>query len=257
MTNNSKLCAQLESALGLSSSPVAVRFQTEVPNPPLSSNTPVAAGCKFWEIGTTQHVTTTASDHRHCSIGIHTLNLQDAPASQGMELANTLAAMQGLDYVRPEEVANLPVMKTGNRGVVYAPLKDIEDAPDVVLIFANAAQGLILSEAVSRVDGAVPAAMGRPACALIPQIVNSSRSTSSLGCCGARAYLDVFSDDISIWGLLGSKLDAYVAEIETLAKANSVLRQFHEMRGADILSGGEPTVQQSLERLAQPKASIC
>ncbi|MFT4561673.1 MAG: hypothetical protein ACI9BW_001415 [Gammaproteobacteria bacterium] len=250
MSNNSELCVRLESALDLSATPVAVRFQANPSEQTASSTTPVAAGCKFWEMGTKQHVATVTADHRHCSIGIHTHNLQDAPPSQGTELSNTLAAMQGLDYVRAEEVANLPVMKIANRGVTYAPLKDIEETPDVVLIFANAAQGLILSEAVSRVDGAVPAAMGRPACALIPQVINTSRSTSSLGCCGARAYLDVFSDDISIWGLLGSKLDAYVAEIETLAKANSVLRQFHEMRGADILSGGEPTVQQSLERLA-------
>ena len=33
-------------------------------------------------------------------------------------------------------------------------------------------------------------AMGRPACAVVPQAINSGQAALSLGCCGARAYLD-------------------------------------------------------------------
>jgi uncharacterized protein (DUF169 family) len=157
--------------------------------------------------------------------------------------------MQGLDYVRPAEVEALPVMALRNEHVVYGPLEDATKRPSVVLIFATAAQGLVLAEAVARVDGKTPPAMGRPACALIPQVLNSSQSGSSLGCCGARAYLDVLADDITVWGLLGERLEQYVLEVERLSKANSVLRRFHELRLAAIESGDAPTVEQSLQAL--------
>jgi hypothetical protein len=107
----------------------------------------------------------------------------------------------------------------------------------------------VLSEALTRVDGATPLAMGRPACALIPQVRNSGRSAASLGCCGARSYLDMLNDDVALWGLFGEKLELYVNEIEAFAKANTVLSRFHQRRRADIESGSAPTVQESLNRI--------
>ena len=79
--------------------------------------------------------------------------------------------------------------------------------------------------------------------------MNNSNSASSLGCCGARAYLDVLTDDTSIWALDGDKLEAYAEQIEALAAANDTLRKFHEKRRADIAAGQTPSVQESLERL--------
>ena len=42
----------------------------------------------------------------------------------------------------------------------------------------------------------MPPAMGRPSCAVVPQAANSTGSAPSMGCCGARAYLDVLTDDV-------------------------------------------------------------
>ena len=250
MTNYAVLAQRLEQALDLTTTLVAITFLAQAPDgvaPPLE---PVAAGCAFWELGAERAIATNAEHHQFCSIGIHTHNLAGAPQNQPDQLQATLATMQGLDYVRPEEVEAVPVMAQSNACVVYAPLKQVGDrAPSVVLVFAHAAQGLVLSEALSRVDGVMPAAMGRPACALVPYVLNGTKAAASLGCCGARAYLDVLDDNITVWGLPGLKIDAYVAEIETLAKANEVLRNFHELRRADIESGGAPTVEQSLARL--------
>ena len=73
----------------------------------------------------------------------------------------------------------------------------------------------------------------------------------SLGCCGARAYLDALSDDVALWALPGRKLVQYCDQIAALAHANDVLSTFHERRRIDVESGKRPTVQQSLERLKQ------
>jgi uncharacterized protein (DUF169 family) len=236
-------------AVGLDVPPVAVTFlrQAEPSVPPALGQVP--AGCKFWEIGSTRSIITGAEDHQFCSVGIYTHNIDGAPESQPDELRETLAAMQGLDYARPEEVASLPVLEAGCRYIQYAPLAESTLRPCVVLLFAKAAQGLVLSEAITRVDGATPPAMGRPACALIPQVRNSGRSATSLGCCGARAYLDSFNDDVALWGLYGEKLELYVNAIEVFANANTVLNRFHERRRADIESGSAPGVKESLDRI--------
>lgn len=249
MSDYADLSDCLVRSLALATRPVAVTFSRERPPDVREPSGPVPAGCSFWELGSRQTLATSAKHHEFCSIGIHTHNLANAPPSYQHELETALGAMQGLDYVRPAEVEALPVMALRNEHVVYGPLEDATKRPSVVLIFATAAQGLVLAEAVARVDGKTPPAMGRPACALIPQVLNSSQSGSSLGCCGARAYLDVLADDITVWGLLGERLEQYVLEVERLSKANSVLRRFHELRLAAIESGDAPTVEQSLQAL--------
>lgn len=243
------LSRRLTDAIKLKLPPVAVSFHRQPPSSVPKAGAPVPAGCKFWEIGSAAPVVTDAGDHRFCSVGIYTHNIEGAPESQAGELEETLAAMQGLDYVRPEEVESLPLVEPGSRFVQYAPLAEAADPPSVVLLFAAASQGLVLTEAMARVDAAIPPAMGRPACALIPQVMNSGRSASSLGCCGARAYLDVLDDSVALWGLPGDKLERYVNAIEVLARANTVLTRFHAQRRADIEAGASPTVKESLGRL--------
>ncbi len=70
-----------------------------------------------------------------------------------------------LDYVRPEDLAQIPVLASQPGYVVYAPLAASPLPPDVVLLFVNANQTLILSEATQQVENQNAPAMGRPACA--------------------------------------------------------------------------------------------
>ena len=119
-------------------------------------------------------------------------------------------------------------------------------------MFAHAQHGLILSEAVARVDGGTPPAMGRPACAIVPHVLNQRRAAMSLGCCGARAYLDALTDDVALWALPAHCLDQYCEQIAAFADANRTLTVFHQRRRQDVESGQRPTVQQSLERLSEP-----
>ena len=174
MTTYDSMSQRLTAALALGDSPVAIRFGDTAASTTNAPTAPVAAGCSFWELGAKRTLVTTAAHHQHCSIGIHTHNLVGATERHADELNNALAARQGLDYVRPEEVANLPVMTKASEQVSYAPLGECDEPPDVVLLFVNAHQGLIVTEAAARVDGAMPMTMGRPACALIPAVINLS-----------------------------------------------------------------------------------
>ena len=240
---------QLMSSLDLSLSPVAIAFCDVVPDGVPTFEGTVPAGCAFWEQATAQTFATAASDHELCSIGVHTHNMSGAAPSQPDELKASLEAMMGLDYVRENEIVAIPVLKQKSPHALYGPLADFPVEPDVVLVFAHAQDGLIVSEAVERVDGGTPPAMGRPACAVVPQVLNQGRAAMSLGCCGARAYLDALSDDIALWAFPADRLDQYCEQIATFAGANHTLTAFHTRRRQDVESGGRPTVLESLQRM--------
>ena len=250
MNNYTTQAAQLEESLQLSLPPVALAFADELPAGVQPYGEVAPAGCYFWQEAAQRVFSTTAKDHELCAIGVHTHNLAGASASQPVELMTALEAMQGLDYVREEEVAGIPVLTQPVRHTVYGPLADFPMAADVVLLFAHAQQSLILTEAVARVDEGIPLAMGRPACAVVPQVKNGGRAAMSLGCCGARAYLDALSDETALWAIPGEKLDEYCQEISGLAKSNGILTVFHQRRREDVAAGGRPSVQESLERLS-------
>ncbi len=241
---------QLMSSLNLPLSPVAIAFCDVVPDGVSRFEGVVPAGCAFWEQAATRTFATSASDHELCSIGIHTHHMAGAPPSQPDQLKASLEAMMGLDYVREEEIAAIPVLKQEATHALYGPLADFPVEPDVVLVFAHAQHGLILSEAVERVDGGTPPAMGRPACAVVPQVLNQGRAAMSLGCCGARAYLDALSDDIALWAFPADRFDQYCEQIAAFAIANLTLTAFHSRRRQDVEAGGRPTVEESLARIA-------
>jgi len=159
---------------------------------------------------------------------------------------DALKVFADLSYVRPEDVAAIPVLTSQPAVVTYSPLANCTDAPEVVVLFVDASQTLLLSEATQQVENQNAPAMGRPACAVIPQVTNTGVAALSLGCCGARAYLDVLTDDVAIFAIPGSKLEAYVGRIEALASANAVLAKFHQMRRRDVESGHAPSVKESL-----------
>jgi uncharacterized protein (DUF169 family) len=244
-----KLAATIAASLDLQQPPVALSFTDNLPAGIKTYFGRVPAGCKFWQDAATRAFATTAADHNLCAIGVYTHNLPSSPAQQ-TDLMDALKIFGDLDYVRPEDLASIPVLQSQPAYVVYAPLASSSLHPDVVLLFVNPGQTLILSEATQQVENQNAPAMGRPACAVVPQVMNTGRAALSLGCCGARAYLDRLTDDVAIFAIPGAKLEAYARRIEALAKANAVLTNFHQIRSRAIAAGVTPTVKESLAALA-------
>ena len=241
-----ELSAELTQALSLKHPPITVTFTDRLPSGLGSGSDRVAAGCRFWQDAAKQAFATVAADHNACAIGVHTHNLEPSPAQQA-DLMDALKVFGDLGYVRPEDLPQIPVLAARSKYVIYSPLGETPLAPDVVLVFVNANQTLVISEAVQQVEGGNPPAMGRPACAIVPQVINSGNAALSLGCCGARAYLDVLTDDVALFAFPGARIEAYVDRILALANANQILTRFHQMRRQDIYDGNRPTIQQSLE----------
>ena len=240
---------RLTDDLRLSLPPIAVCFTDSPPaSVPRYNGPTLPAGCVFWQEAAQGAFATAPSDHRLCAIGMYTHNLETTPADDA-DRDDALKVFAELGYLKPDQIADVPVLQTRPRQVVYAPLAESPLPPDVVLLFVEADQALILSEASQSVDEGVPPAMGRPACGVVPAVQNSGRAALSLGCCGARAYLDKLSPSVALWALPGPRLAEYSEQITQLSRANATLTRFHEIRRNDVAAGATPTVKQSLERM--------
>jgi uncharacterized protein (DUF169 family) len=245
MTSLASLAQTLTDALHLSQPPVAVSFADRVPSGVPYYEGSVPAGCRFWQEAAGRVFATVSEQHDLCSIGVYTHNLETTPAQQ-KDLGDALKVFADLGYVRAEDIPMIPVLNKPAGAVVYGPLAETPLAPDVVLLFVQADQTLILSEASQQLEGGMPPAMGRPACAVVPQAYNTGHTALSLGCCGARAYLDVLTPDVALYAVPGAKLQEFTERVAALAHANTILTVFHTKRRAAVEAGGRPTVLESL-----------
>jgi uncharacterized protein (DUF169 family) len=245
MSTCAVLATALTNALALKQSPVAVLLVDAIPDGVSAWTGSAPAGCHFWQEAATRTFATSARDHDLCAIGIYTHNLEPTDVSN-TDLGSALKVFADLGYVRPEDVPQIPVLTTRRQFVIYGPLAEAPAPPDVVLLFVDAGQTLILSEAAQQIEGGTTPAMGRPACAIVPQAINSGQATLSLGCCGARAYLDVLTPDVALFAIPGPRLAAFTERVSALANANAILTQFHTIRRRDVEAGKKPTVAESL-----------
>lgn len=248
MPNYAEIATRLIESLQLTQSPVAVCLTDTLPAGVQRWSGHSPAGCRFWQEAANRVFATVSADHGLCSIGQYTHNLEMTPAS-GKELGAALKIFGELGYVRENDVSQIPVLQSKPRYVIYGPLAAIPAQPDVILLFVRANQTLILSEASQQVENGLPPAMGRPACAIIPQARNTGRTALSLGCCGARAYLDVLSDDVALYAIPETMLESFSERVVELSKANAILTKFHQLRRRAVEAGQSPTIGESLSAM--------
>jgi uncharacterized protein (DUF169 family) len=223
---------QLVELLGLRTAPVAVTFQESPPVdlPRMADAAP--SGCSYWRHAAEgRSFYTEASDHYNCPIGAHTHGI-DLPRAQAKELEGLVGTMIQLGYLGPDEVATIPRWDRPFGIVVYAPFADAPCLPDVVLIRGNARQVMLLAEAAHAAGLDAPsgsAVMGRPTCAVIPEVLRTQRSAASLGCIGNRVYTGLGDDEL-YFALPGARVEAIVQKLITMVNANRELEEFHRAR---------------------------
>lgn len=249
MNSYATLAGELSGALRLSLPPIAVCLTDSIPDGVSRyAGKKLAAGCQFWQEAAQGPFATDSGDHSLCSIGMYTHSLDLTPEAQ-TDLADALRVFADIGYLPTDQVPSIPVLRARPQHVIYAPLASTPVDPDVVLLFVEPDQALVVTEATQIVDGGVAPAMGRPACAAIPAAKNSGKAALSLGCCGARAYLDALAPSVAVFALPGTRLPDYVRQISIFSRANATLTVFHQLRKQDVESGLSPTVSQSLGRL--------
>jgi uncharacterized protein (DUF169 family) len=224
------LASQLTSLLGLSVPPISLSFSETPPAGVARVSAAAPAGCSYWRRAAEGEVfTTAAADHLGCPIGAYTHGAEMVPELRG-HLERMLNTMAGLGYLSLEEVPAIPARTQRLAWVTYGPLERAPVAPDIVLVRSEARAAMLLSEAVHSAglrDG--DAWMIRPACAVVPKVLSTSRLTVSAGCVGNRVYTGL--GDSEMWSAApGSALRAIVENLRRIIDANDELEAMHRGR---------------------------
>lgn len=232
MADYKKIEQQLTHSLGLNRRPVAVAFVAEADGiAKFEGSQP--SGCSYWRLaGEGRSFYTEQSDHQNCVIGAHTHNVQ-LPESKQKELGEKLGFMSEIGYIRMEDVAKIPQVPFHPKKIVYTPLSDAKNTPDVVVVAAKPAKLMLGTEAAMRAGIASPMqALGRPTCMAIPAAM-AGGVTASTGCIGNRTYTGI-SDEELYMAIPGKDLEPFCEALATIVSANAILSEYHQERKAEL-----------------------
>ena len=152
------------------------------------------------------------------------------PEEQRRELEGVIGTMVELSYLDPDEVAALPRRKKPFGVVCFAPLADAKFEPDVVLVSASARITMLLAEAALSAGVACQTSMvGRPTCAVIPEVMGTGLSATNLGCIGNRVYT-AMGDDELYFAFAGHQLEKIVGKLSAIVNANEKLEEYHRAK---------------------------
>jgi uncharacterized protein (DUF169 family) len=222
------------SQLRLERRPVAIGFLAAPPEGLSRIDKPQPAGCAYWKRASEGHAFyTLPEDHENCAVGAFTHGVR-LSHEKTKELEALVGTMTELHYLRSDEVAGIPHRTAPLEVVAYTPLDEAAFEPDAVIFRGNARQIMLISEA-ARAAGTFEsgAAMGRPACAMIPQATASLSGVASVGCIGNRVYTDLGDNEL-YFAIPGTALAPVLEQLGAILAANQALETFHRHRAATL-----------------------
>jgi uncharacterized protein (DUF169 family) len=228
-TNGRELEQQFSESLKLVRRPVSVKFLDAEPADVKRFAGSEPSGCSFWRLaadGRTFY--TLPENHFNCAVGAYTHNIT-LPPEREKETEQTLKFMFDLGYVQPEEVPQIPRLAKAPKAILYAPLGDAPQTPDVVLFAAKPAAAMLLQEAANRAGtGSGVPALGRPTCMALPASIEHGTITS-LGCVGNRVYTGLEEDEMYVV-IRGADIVKVAEALKTIISANSALKEYAKGR---------------------------
>jgi uncharacterized protein (DUF169 family) len=221
-------------AMKFAHQPVAVAFLANPPAGLPHIDRPLPAGCGYWKHASDGHAFyTTPADHENCAVGAFTHGVTLTPA-KAQELESLVGTMIELRYLRSDEVGGIPRRKAPMQVAAYAPLAQATFGPDVIIFRGSARQIMLVSEA-ARAAGIFEsgAAMGRPACAMLPQTIAAASGVASVGCIGNRVYTELGDDEL-YFAVPGPAIARVLEQLGVMQAANAALEVFHRERAAAL-----------------------
>ena len=228
--------ARLTAALRLSVAPVAITFtdtpaegvppfagpDARMPEPAPDGRTGrVPAGCVFWVRALERTFATLPEDHGNCSVGSLTHGLIDlATAAQRADVA----ALVDAGWVSPEVFLAIPVVTKRPAAIIYGPLAEAAQRPDVVLVRTS-------PQGVMTIGDAVPDLVieGKPQCHIVAIAKEQNRPAASVGCALSRARTGMSASEMTC-ALPGSRLEELTEAIEAAAAGDTAVAAY---AGAD------------------------
>lgn len=223
-----ELSRRVVDLLGLKLVPVALNFVDQAPDGVPRAADPVPSACTFWRLAEQGTFYASAEDHLNCPIGAMVMGFA-LPEEVQQQLGKLVGDMAECSYISPAEPSHIPSVGARHAGIVYGPLAEADDTPDVVLMWADPQQAMLCNEAMGTASWTAggPTITGRPGCAALPTAINSGSPSMSFGCAGMRTFTKTADDQLLV-AIPGEKLGSLVNAIEVTTAANDRMRQFYE-----------------------------
>jgi uncharacterized protein (DUF169 family) len=222
-----ELAHKLMAALELGEPPVALRFAYQVPNDIPSIDRDLPSSCSYWRAAENHTFFASSDQHLHCAVGAMVMGFA-LPDNVAAQLGEVIKTMADCGYLSPAEAGAIPVAPKGHVGIVYGPLAEAPQAPDLVLLWASAKQAMLCGEAAgSAAWTSEPTTVtGRPGCAALPRAMSMETPAMSVGCIGMRTFTEI-SDDRIMVAIPCAGLATFVSELERLKVANNTMQTIY------------------------------
>lgn len=229
----------VQDMLRLRMPPVAIAFLDEVPAGLEPWRGPAQpAGCAFWQQAQTgAPFYTVPADHFNCAIGSYTHAI-DLPPDRSGQLNETVGLMVESGYIEMTEIPGIPRLAKQPAAVAYGAADTADFEPDVVVLTANPAQGMLIYEAALRagVGAALTNLLGRPTCAVLPLSLNNGQAAVSLGCAGNRLYAGLRDDEL-YFAIPGGRWQDFKTRLAEIVSANARMGEFYRVHQLETSSG--------------------
>ena len=159
------------------------------------------------------------SEEQMCKGGSSALGLEEAPPKvKTGEFYYELGRFSSIGSAKTT-MESIPKIDKIMHALVYSPLEKANFDPDVIVIFANPAQAMKLSQALVYTMGGrveVDFAGIQSICAdAVAGPFTRRKANITLGCSGSRKYADVKSDEVIV-GLTAENIGCVVNALENM-----------------------------------------
>lgn len=231
MANYVSLSQTLTTLLGLDRPPVALAPVESVPKgiPVFEGVSP--SSCAFWRQAEKELFFVAAADHMNCPIGAMVMGFElTAEAKEGLQRG--LSMMCEVGYVKPEEAGKIPALAKKGSAMLYGPLSNFPIAPEVVVIWLQPAQAMLLREATGDAEwksDISSTVFGRPACAALAVASQGASVSLSFGCSGMRTFTGV-EPAYMLAALSGRLLETLEPQLHRTHQANCSVQAFYDQQ---------------------------
>lgn len=222
-----EIASRLTRVLNLDLPPVALRFVQEKPADVQEVEDGFPSPCSLWRAAESRLFYAPAAKHHGCAVGTMVMGFPVEQVSE--QLSVVVTAMAECGYLSPDEAASIPTVAKQAVGIVYGPLAELAEAPDAVLIWADAKQLMVLGEAAGSAAWTAEDTVvtGRPGCAVLPRAMNSGAPAMSVGCIGMRTFTRV-PDNLMPVAIPGVVIGQFVGRLEQVRSANESMRGIYQ-----------------------------
>lgn len=208
------MSVELQNLLHLEKPPVAISFNANTSGLEKSTDT-VPSSCAFWTKGLDRSFYTTPEQHQNCNIGAVTHGFRaakDTVTGCGCPDVDLLASV---GWITNDDISSLPsVPMDKQRKIAYGPLSQAPFKPDVVLMFVNGAQAMLVAESARNHK-----VLSKPTCQALPEAYKGN-VVISLGCTASRLRAG-YDDNEMVVAIPAKELEGFVQHLRVAAEADT------------------------------------